>query len=131
MAPSSIDPGIRVTYAGGVRAPKSELLQLLPPSRTRHNQLALVFQAKGRDRDGHSGRSTFETIHEVRLKQFCARVRDGLSKPVNREELRRAAGPATPAALFFPTCRRHARRGSRQLAMVGSPAATHHGLRAS
>jgi hypothetical protein len=33
--------------------------------------------------DRHSGRSTIETIHEVRLKQFSARFADGLRKPVN------------------------------------------------
>jgi hypothetical protein len=83
MAPSLIDTRIRVTYAGGVRAPEIRAIAAFAVARTRHNQLALAFQPKGRDRDGHSGRSTIETIHEVRLKQFCARVRDGLSKPVN------------------------------------------------
>ena len=27
------------------------------------------------------GKSTIDTIHEVRLKQFCARLREGLSRP--------------------------------------------------
>ena len=34
------------------------------------------------------GKSTIETIHEVRLKQFCARLTKGLSRPVNPQELK-------------------------------------------
>jgi hypothetical protein len=34
----------------------------------------------------HSGRSTIETIQDVRLKQFCASKPHGLSKPVNPRE---------------------------------------------
>src|SRR5262249_7842173 len=44
--------------------------------------------------DQHSGRSTIETIDEVRLKQFCARFNtwvEQASQPAR--SLRRAAGP--------------------------------------
>jgi len=60
-APSLIDTRIRVTYAGGVLAPEIRAIAAFAAvARTRHNQLALAFQPKGRDRDGHSGRSTIE-----------------------------------------------------------------------
>jgi len=48
------------------------------------------------------GKSTIETIHEVRLKQFCARLREGLSRPVNPQELKTSRWRRrVPAALFL------------------------------
>src|SRR5262245_7983669 len=48
------------------------------------------------------GKSTIETIHEVRLKQFCARLTEGLSRPVNPQELKTSRWRRhAPAALFL------------------------------
>ena len=48
------------------------------------------------------GKSTIETIHEARLKQFCARLREGLSRPVNPQELKTSRWTRrAPAALFL------------------------------
>src|SRR5262245_54409075 len=47
------------------------------------------------------GKSTIETIHEVRLKQFCARLREGLSRPVNPQELKRSRRRRHATAALF------------------------------
>src|SRR5262249_43200262 len=55
--------------------------------------------------DRHSGRSTIETIHEVRLKQFCARFHRWVEQSQSTRELKtsRRPPPRHPrGVLLFP-----------------------------
>jgi hypothetical protein len=72
--------------------------------------------------DRHSGRSTIETIHEVRLKQSCATFDNWVeqaSQPARSSD--EPPEPTTPAALFFSPYQRHARRASPPLAVAEAP----------
>jgi hypothetical protein len=54
------------------------------------------------------GKSTIETIHEARLKQFCARLREGVeqaSQPAGAKN-EPLETPRPSGSLSFPTCRR-------------------------
>jgi len=49
-----------------------------------------------------AGRSTIETIHEVRLKQFCARFGIWVEQASQSAAKTSRRNPPRPAALFFP-----------------------------
>jgi hypothetical protein len=66
------------------------------------------------------GRSTMEAIYEVRLKQFCARLRDGLSKPVNPRGAKTSRWSCHVRRLScFPNLLRIAQRKKRAPAALG------------